>query len=97
MDAWSSNRAIPSRNAGVEAARAGDAGRGFAVVAQEVRALAQRSADAAKEIKSLISSSTTQVGRGVKLVGEAGQSLTGIVSKVAESWTPCLVFRASRR
>jgi methyl-accepting chemotaxis protein len=71
-------------NAGVEAARAGDAGRGFAVVAQEVRALAQRSADAAKEIKSLISSSTTQVGRGVKLVGEAGQSLTGIVSKVAE-------------
>jgi len=71
-------------NAGVEAARAGDAGRGFAVVAQEVRALAQRSADAAKQIKTLISASTSQVGRGVKLVGEAGQSLTGIVSKVAE-------------
>ena len=55
-------------NAGVEAARAGDAGRGFAVVASEVRALAQRSAEAAKEIKGLISTSTTQVGQGVDLV-----------------------------
>jgi methyl-accepting chemotaxis protein len=71
-------------NAGVEAARAGDAGRGFAVVAQEVRALAQRSADAAKEIKTLIASSTSQVERGVRLVGETGQALTGIVAKVAE-------------
>jgi methyl-accepting chemotaxis protein len=70
-------------NAGVEAARAGDAGRGFAVVAQEVRALAQRSAGAAKEIKALISASSTQVGQGVKLVGDAGQALNGIVSKVA--------------
>jgi methyl-accepting chemotaxis protein len=53
-------------NAGVEAARAGDAGRGFAVVAQEVRGLAQRSADAAKEIKALIRTSTEQVGKGVQ-------------------------------
>ena len=71
-------------NAGVEAARAGDAGRGFAVVAQEVRALAQRSADAAKEIKGLIASSSEQVQRGVKLVGDTGQALGGIVAKVAE-------------
>ncbi len=71
-------------NAGVEAARAGDAGKGFAVVASEVRALAQRSADAAKEIKTLISTSSTQVERGVSLVGNAGQALTGIVEKVAE-------------
>jgi len=71
-------------NAGVEAARAGDAGRGFAVVAQEVRALAQRSAEAAKEIKVLISASSEQVGTGVKLVGEAGRSLSQIVAQVAE-------------
>ena len=71
-------------NAGVEAARAGEAGRGFAVVAQEVRALAQRSADAAKEIKSLIASSSNQVGRGVKLVGQTGDALDLIVQKVAQ-------------
>jgi methyl-accepting chemotaxis protein len=71
-------------NAGVEAARAGDAGRGFAVVASEVRALAQRSAEAAKEIKVLISSSTQQVGQGVHLVGETGEALQRIVGRVAE-------------
>jgi methyl-accepting chemotaxis protein len=71
-------------NAGVEAARAGDAGRGFAVVAQEVRALAQRSAEAAKEIKTLISSSTQQVSQGVSLVGQTGEALQRIVLKVGE-------------
>ncbi len=71
-------------NAGVEAARAGDAGRGFAVVASEVRALAQRSADAAKEIKALISASAQQVEGGVELVGQTGAALARIVTQVAE-------------
>ncbi|MBS0412482.1 MAG: chemotaxis protein, partial [Proteobacteria bacterium] len=71
-------------NAGVEAARAGDAGRGFAVVASEVRALAQRSADAAKEIKALISDSSIRVGQGVELVAETGKALRSIVSRVAQ-------------
>jgi methyl-accepting chemotaxis protein len=71
-------------NAGVEAARAGDAGRGFAVVANEVRALAQRSADAAREIKSLITTSGQHVERGVSLVGETGKALGQIVGRVGE-------------
>jgi methyl-accepting chemotaxis protein len=70
-------------NAGVEAARAGDAGRGFAVVATEVRALAQRSADAAKEIKGLITASGQEVAGGVKSVGDARQALDRIVAHVA--------------
>ncbi len=70
-------------NAGVEAARAGDAGKGFAVVANEVRALAQRSADAARDIKELINASTQQVGDGVNLVDETGELLEAIVTRVA--------------
>ena len=71
-------------NAGVEAARAGDAGKGFAVVASEVRQLAQRSADAAKEIKTLIGVSTRQVGAGVELVGQTGQALHQIFDQFNE-------------
>lgn len=72
-------------NAGVEAARAGDAGKGFAVVANEVRSLAQRSADAAKEIKQLITVSTEQVEAGVQLVGKTGDMLGRIVERFAST------------
>jgi methyl-accepting chemotaxis protein len=70
-------------NAGVEAARAGEAGKGFAVVASEVRTLAQRSSDAAKQIKTLIGGSARHVRQGVDLVGRAGEALTSIVDRVA--------------
>ncbi|MBU7580903.1 MAG: HAMP domain-containing protein, partial [Porphyrobacter sp.] len=69
-------------NAGVEAARAGEAGKGFAVVANEVRALAQRSAEAARDIKALIDTSSAHVGEGVSLVGETGTLLAEIVAQV---------------
>ncbi len=71
-------------NAGVEAARAGEAGRGFAVVASEVRALAQRSSEAAKQIKGLINTSSEHVGAGVKYVGESGSALKHIVEQVVQ-------------
>jgi len=71
-------------NAGVEAARAGEAGRGFAVVAQEVRELAQRSAAAAKEIATLITTSAGQVDQGVDYVAQTGQALKGISSQVIQ-------------
>ncbi len=71
-------------NAGVEAARAGSSGKGFAVVASEVRALAQRSSDAARQIKDLISGSTDQVKTGVRLVERAGGALDEVVARVGE-------------
>jgi methyl-accepting chemotaxis protein len=70
-------------NAGVEAARAGEAGRGFAIVAQEVRGLAQRSTEAAKAIKGLISTSSTQIEQGVGLVRHTGEAFTSIGQQVA--------------
>ncbi|MBM3529511.1 MAG: hypothetical protein FJX62_15585 [Alphaproteobacteria bacterium] len=71
-------------NAAVEAARAGEAGRGFAVVASEVRSLAQRSSQAAKDIKELITNSSGQVQEGVDLVNRAGASLTEIVGSIKQ-------------
>ena len=72
-------------NAGVEAARAGESGRGFAVVAAEVRALAQRTAQAANEVKGLISTSADQVKDGAQIVNRAGEALEEIVGKVRDA------------
>ncbi len=75
---------ILALNAAVEAARAGEQGRGFAVVASEVRALAQRSSGAAKEIKELIETSGKQVATGAELAGEAGQTMASVTQAVAQ-------------
>ena len=71
-------------NAAVEAARAGEAGRGFAVVATEVRSLAQRSSQAAKDIEHLITNSGSQVKEGVELVNQAGNALNEIVDSIRD-------------
>lgn len=84
IDAIAFQTNLLALNAGVEAARAGDAGKGFAVVASEVRALAQRSSDAAREIANLIQQSEKQVQEGVLLVSQTGTALEGITVSVAE-------------
>ena len=86
---------ILALNAAVEAARAGEQGRGFAVVASEVRNLAQRSAQAAKEIKSLIDESVGKVESGARLVGAAGTTMTDIVQSVQQVTTTINEITAS--
>ena len=84
IDAIAFQTNLLALNAGVEAARAGDAGKGFAVVAAEVRGLAQRTADAARQIKDLVTNSHAQVEKGVALVGNSGQVLDEIAGRVSE-------------
>lgn len=81
----------------VEAARAGESGRGFAVVASEVRALAQRSAEAAKEIKGLITTSAGHVETGVERINNAGEAIARIVSQVTEINTLVAEIAASAK
>jgi methyl-accepting chemotaxis protein len=84
-------------NAGVEAARAGDAGRGFAVVASEVRSLAQRSAEASKQIKHLITTSEEQVENGVKMVEESGGAFSKIVGDISTIYELVTAIASSQR
>ncbi|MGK6324745.1 methyl-accepting chemotaxis protein [Sphingomonas sp. DT-51] len=84
-------------NAGVEAARAGEAGKGFAVVASEVRALALRTAEAAKDVKNKINASGQQVESGVRLVSETGEALERILARVAEVSSRVATIAASAK
>lgn len=97
IDAIAFQTNLLALNAGVEAARVGEAGRGFAVVASEVRALAQRSVEAAKEIKILISASRAQVDGGVALVDQTGAALRDIIAKIAVMDTLVKGISASSR